>query len=62
MEAGILASNFFVWQRGAFSGAQALVTRGAAAIAGQTFSIYEAKRVRDMRKYPFWVHGAIELK
>ena len=35
-------------------GAQALVTSGAAAIAGLIFSIHEAKRVRDMRKYPFW--------
>ena len=43
---------------GAFSGAQALGTSGAVVIAGLTVSIHEAKRVRDMRKYPFWARGA----
>ena len=28
-------------------------------IAGLTVSIHEAKRVRDMRKYPFWARGAV---
>ena len=41
-----------------FPGAQAVVTSGAAAIAGLIFSIHEAKRVRDMRKYPFWARTA----
>ena len=27
-------------------------------IAGLAVSIHEAKRVRDMRKYPFWARGA----
>ena len=62
MEAGILASNFLVCPRGAFPGAQALLTSCADVIAGLIFSIHEAKRVRDMRKYPFWARGAIELK
>ncbi len=35
-------------------GAQALETSGTVVIAGLIFSIHEAKRVRDMRKYPFW--------
>ena len=39
-------------------GAQAVVTRGAVVIAGLIFSIHEAKRVRDMRKYPFWARLA----
>ena len=43
---------------GAFSGAQALGTSGADVIAGLAVSIHEAKRVRDMRKYPFWARGA----
>ena len=41
-----------------FPGAQALKTSGAVMIAGLTFSICEAKRVRDMRKYPFWARTA----
>ena len=47
---------------GAFSGAQALGTSGADVIAGLAVSIHEAKRVRDMRKYPFWARGADALK
>ena len=47
-----------MWRRGAFSGAQALGTSGADVIAGLAVSIHEAKRVRDMRKYPFWARGA----
>ena len=43
---------------GAFSGAQALGTSGAVVIAGLIVSIHETKRVRDMRKYPFWARGA----
>ena len=39
-------------------GAQAVETRGAVVIAGLIFSIHEAKRVRDMRKYPFWARSA----
>ncbi len=35
-------------------GAQAVVTCGAVVIAGLILSIHEAKRVRDMREYPFW--------
>ena len=27
-------------------------------IAGLVCAIHEAKRVRDMRKYPFWARGA----
>ena len=44
------------------SGAQALQTSGAVVIAGLVGAIGEAKRVRDMRKYPFWARGADELK
>ena len=51
-----------MWRRGAFSGAQALGTSGADVIAGLAVSIHEAKRVRDMRKYPFWARGANALK
>ncbi len=45
-------------RRGAFPGAQALGTSGAVVVAGLIFSIHEAKRVRDMRKYPFWARTA----
>ncbi len=44
------------------SGAQALGTSEEAVIAGLVGAIGEAKRVRDMRKYPFWARGADELK
>ena len=44
--------------RGAFSGAQSLLTRSADLIAGLLGAIHEAKRARDMRKYPFWARGA----
>jgi hypothetical protein len=40
------------------SGAQALQTSGADVIAGLVGAMHEAKRVRDMRKYPFWARGA----
>ena len=40
------------------SGARALLTCGEAAIAGLVGTGHEAKRVRDMRKYPFWARGA----
>ncbi len=40
------------------SGAQALQTSGADVIAGLVCAMHEAKRVRDMRKYPFWARGA----
>ena len=36
------------------SGAQALQTSGADVIAGLVGAMHEAKRVRDMREYPFW--------
>ncbi len=39
------------------SGAQALQTCGADVIAGLAGAIHEAKRVRDMREYPFWARG-----
>ena len=39
-------------------GAQYLLTRSAAAIAGLVGAMHEAKRVRDMRKYPFWARSA----
>ncbi len=42
------------------SGATAQETRGAAAIAGLASAMHEAKRVRDMRKYPFWARGAVD--
>ena len=44
------------------SGARALWTCGEAAIAGLIFSMHEAGRVRDMRKYPFWARGADVLE
>ncbi len=47
---------------GEISGAQALLTGGAVVIAGLAESINEAKRVRDMREYPFWARGAVTLK
>ena len=43
---------------GVTSGAQALQTSGAVVIAGLVGAIGEAKRVRDMRKYPFWARFA----
>ncbi len=36
------------------SGAQALLTCEEDAIAGLVAAMHEAKRVRDMREYPFW--------
>ncbi len=39
------------------SGAQALQTSGAVVIAGLAVSMHEAKRARDMRKYPFWARS-----
>ena len=39
------------------SGARALDQGGAVVIAGLAESINEAKRVRDMREYPFWARG-----
>ena len=36
------------------SGAQALETSGGSVIAGFVGAMHEAKRARDMRKYPFW--------
>jgi hypothetical protein len=39
-------------------GARALLTRCADVIAGHTVCRNEAKRVRDMRKYPFWARFA----
>ena len=39
------------------SGARALRTCCAAAIAGLVGTLCEAKRVRDMREYPFWARG-----
>ena len=49
--------------RGRISGAQILLTRSAAAIAGLAGTMHEAQRVRDMRKYPFWARGtSAELK
>ena len=35
-------------------GARTVGASGAAAIAGLVGAMHEAKRVRDMRKYPFW--------
>ena len=43
---------------GETSGAQALRTSGADVIAGLVGAIHEAKRARDMRKYPFWARIA----
>ena len=39
------------------SGARALGTSGADVIAGLVGTKHEAKRVRDMRKYPFWARS-----
>ena len=38
--------------------ATSLLTRSADLIAGLLGAIHEAKRARDMRKYPFWARGA----
>ena len=43
-------------------GAQAVETRSAVVIAGLIFSIHEAKRVRDMRKYPFWARTSLYIE
>ena len=43
---------------GKLSGAQSLLTSYADMIAGLLGAIHEAKRARDMRKYPFWARGA----
>ena len=44
------------------SGAEELLTSGADVIAGLVGAIYEAKRARDMREYPFWarISGIME--
>ena len=42
-------------------GAQELVTRGEAAIAGLLAAMHDAKRVRDMREYPFWARCAVYM-
>ena len=41
------------------SGAQALRTSCADVIAGLANTSNEAKRVRDMRKYPFWARTSV---
>ena len=43
--------------RGETLHATSLLTRSVAAIAGLHAAIHEAKRARDMRKYPFWARG-----
>ncbi len=43
------------------SGARALETSGADVIAGLVGAMHEAKRVRDMRKYPFWARCFISF-
>ena len=57
-EAGIWDSKFYVGACAQLPGAQALQTSGAVVIAGLVGAIGEAKRVRDMREYPFWARGA----
>ena len=57
LEAGIFGSKFLRLAVRPTSGAQALQTSGAVVIAGLVGAIGEAKRVRDMREYPFWARG-----
>ena len=54
-----MASKFSGFAVRQIPGAQALLTREAAVIAGLVGAIHEAKRVRDMREYPFWARVAV---